>query len=539
MRITRIALLALLLTGCGGGGGSGEGAQARIVSSISITPASSSVAKGRTASYQARATYSDGSSADLSSGVTWTSGAPTIASISGGTTRGLAEGSTTITAVYSGVSGTANISVTAAVLESIAISPSSVTHGAGITTQFTAIGTYSDNTTENLTNTVTWVSNTPAVATIDSQSGLATGVTLGGATISATVGALSNTATLTVAAPNWYSAASGPMNGSRLTLLASGKAFLTGGRNGGSETAHERAYIYDEVADAWTSAASMVAARYRHTATLLDDGKVLVVGGYSSSGIAGAEIYDPTNDTWSAAGQLQTQRADHSATLLLDGRVLVAGGVASAGGASLISAELYDPASNSWSPAAPLVETRLSHSANLLQNGQVLVAGGFRDGGRSGTRWALSSAELFDPGTNTWSAAASMAIDHYQHAATTLADGRVLITGGNHEFSMATAEIYDPATNIWSAAAGLIMGRRRHTATLLQNGTVLIAGGGYFNSPLADAEIYDPAANIWTATPAASVPRWDHSAVSLPSGAVLVTGGGNQDSVLSSSEVYK
>jgi hypothetical protein len=138
----------------------------------------------------------------------------------------------------------------------------------------------------------------------------------------------------------------------------------------------------------------MLSARQYHTATLLPDGCVLVVGGDNNGvGLTSAELYDPVTETWTPAGSLSGGRTIHSATLLPDGRVLVAGGMSSVNASgALSSAELYDPAIRSWSVAGTLSAARDSQTATLLPNGQVLMAAGYNPG--AGT-W-LTSAELYD-----------------------------------------------------------------------------------------------------------------------------------------------
>ena len=125
----------------------------------------------------------------------------------------------------------------------------------------------------------------------------------------------------------------------------------------------------------WVSTGSMGTARYDHTATLLQSGKVLVAGGQGSSGfLSNAELYDPATGLWTATGSLGTARRFHTATLLQSGKVLVAGGQGSSG--FLSSAELYDPATGLWTATGSLTSARYLHTATLLSNGKVLVAGG-------------------------------------------------------------------------------------------------------------------------------------------------------------------
>ncbi len=269
----------------------------------------------------------------------------------------------------------------------------------------------------------------------------------------------------------------------------------------------------------WTIAASMIAARGEHTATLLSNGKILVAGGNGDTSLSSCELYDPAANTWSTTGSLSTARAQHTATLLLNGKVLIVGGFASLSG-PLGSTELYDPASGIWSNAASLATARFQHTATLLGDGKVLVTGGAGNGG------ILNSAEIYDPSANTWTTVASLASAREQHRATLLASGFVVVSGGigNAGNFLASAERYNPGNNTWTSAGSMSTSRIAHTATLLQSGKVLVAGTGGFTT-LATADLYDPAANTWTATAAMSATRESHSATLLTSGKVLVAGG--------------
>jgi MYXO-CTERM domain-containing protein len=177
--------------------------------------------------------------------------------------------------------------------------------------------------------------------------------------------------------------------------------------------------------------ASMMYARWGHTATLLGNGKVLVAGGETNPYPASAELYDPGTNTWTAAGWMITARSAHTATLLGNGKVLVAGGN------GLASAELYDPGSNTWMMTGSMMNGREEHTATLLGNGEVLVAGGYVQ--NSGY---LASAELYDPVASTWTSAGSLMDARRAHTATLLGNGTVLVAGGAP--SLASAELYAP-----------------------------------------------------------------------------------------------
>ena len=136
--------------------------------------------------------------------------------------------------------------------------------------------------------------------------------------------------------------------------------------------------IYNPTNNSWTYGASMVSARWFHTATLLSSGKVLVAAGavFTNSAavyLSSAELYDPNSNTWSSAGSLSTC-VEHKATLLPNGQVLVTGGANASG--SLTNAELYDPIHNSWTNTGSMILARTDFTATLMPNGKVLAAGG-------------------------------------------------------------------------------------------------------------------------------------------------------------------
>jgi len=281
-------------------------------------------------------------------------------------------------------------------------------------------------------------------------------------------------------------------------------------------------------AQGWSTSGDLGRARMEHTATLLNEGRVLVAGGCSfvvdltgetscTDSVPTAELYDTTTGTWTATGSMSAARSRHTATLLNDGRVLVTGPGA--------TAELYDPATETWTSTGSMNFARHSwKTATLLNDGRVLVAGG-----TTGPPFMISAtAELYDPATETWTATGSMSIGRRRHTATLLDDGRVLVAGGGFPPGTATAEIYDPSSGTWSPTGNMADPRTAHTATLLTNGRVLVAGGerrGEGTPQLNTSEEYDPDTGTWGSRRLMPVGRSYHTATLLEDGSVLVAGG--------------
>jgi N-acetylneuraminic acid mutarotase len=274
----------------------------------------------------------------------------------------------------------------------------------------------------------------------------------------------------------------------------------------------------------WTKTGSMTTPRLEQTATLLRNDQVLVVGGAGSS----AELYNPATGKWSATGSMSTARIGYTATLLPNGQVLVAGGAELANQTVILSsAELYNPATGTWSATGSMTAARTGHTATLLPNGQVLVAGG-EGSCVNGSCSFLSSAELYNPATGTWSATGSMTTARSRHTATLLPNGQVLVAGGGC-CSGTTAELYTPATGAWTPTGSLSFPRSGALAGLLPNGQVLVVCGvDDPGVPPCVAELYNPATGTWAqdgqAGPSA---ERDFSAVLLHNGQVLFSGGLN------------
>jgi len=255
-----------------------------------------------------------------------------------------------------------------------------------------------------------------------------------------------------------FAATSGNMSDGRAyhtaTLLNDGTVLVTGGLDPAGDrlgTPLATAEIYDPVSDSFTLTGPMTRGRFFHTATLLENGMVLITGGLNNGEpLAAAEVYDPVAKTFSSTGTMTMARMGHTSTLLSSGKVLLAGGAGSFGGNATAAAELYDPSSGSFTATNPMISPRSVHTATLLQNGQVLVTGGASVFYGSGQSSSLSSAELFDPATGNFAATADMTDVREQHTATLLNAGEVLVVGGSNgtigysttTIVLATAELY-------------------------------------------------------------------------------------------------
>jgi hypothetical protein len=307
------------------------------------------------------------------------------------------------------------------------------------------------------------------------------------------------------------------------TLLNNGKVLIAGGWDGSHAVAS--AELYDPATRTFTPTGSMTAPRWFHTAALLADGRVLIAGGSSDDrSLRGAydlptltaEIYDPSSGTFTKTGDLIEAGGGVTcyfpgdlSTLLPDGRVFIA---------SNSIAELYDPESGTFSLTGRYLSATpfYPNTVTLLSNGKVL----FND---------ISDSELFDPHSGTFAAAGPMVkgSPDFGYTAALLGDGRVFFLGSNDSPSSADVELYDPPAGTFALNLFTSISQAFAPASRLSDGTVLIAGGEGGVGGIPDATLFVPSSGALKYAGSMTIGRHSHKSTALPDNTVLITGGWN------------
>lgn len=340
-----------------------------------------------------------------------------------------------------------------------------------------------------------------------------------------------------------------------------GKVLLAGGQ-GGERTTR----LYDPKTGRWTASGCtptgpdcpgrLTVSRFQHTATLLANGLVLVVGGdrdpvHPEAGRRTAELYDPSSGLWSPTGDMATNHADGHTATLLDGP------------------PCHTTEQPDYCGKVLVVGARTVRTSDARQKVDGSAPG--PDLPEAGLEGATATAQLFDPDAESpsvdpavpprrggWTLTSDPSISRNRHTAVGLSGsgcgancGKVLVMGGYNMAQQAqeptvSTELYDPRTASWSVTAGMAVPRADHTATPVGDGKVLVAGGksivGAPGNPVASAEIFDPAATdpekTWRLTGSMRTVRHAHSAVALPGGQVLVVGNADPR-LLRTAELYQ
>ncbi|MEK7381780.1 MAG: kelch repeat-containing protein, partial [Elusimicrobiota bacterium] len=313
------------------------------------------------------------------------------------------------------------------------------------------------------------------------------------------------------------------------TLLPNDTILVAGGTNGPSLLAS--AEIFNPAAGTFSPANGPLRnTRDHHTATLLPNGRVLLAGGFTTNAAStastnSAEIYYPDTKLFIPTSLMISSRSNHTATLMPDGNVIVVGGF---GDNDIITgtAEIYYSTSGAWKPLASST-ARKQHTATLLKDGRLMTAGGVNSGG------VLNTVQAYTPTTNSWAALSPLPVALHSHTATLLFDGRVLVVGGNNGSGEVNASyIYDPGADSWVATAASPLSRPRfgHTATLLPDGSVMISGGSTVSGAVPTGiEVYRIDASSWvpTSNSFAGGARAFHTMTLAADGNVYAIGGSN------------
>jgi N-acetylneuraminic acid mutarotase len=331
---------------------------------------------------------------------------------------------------------------------------------------------------------------------------------------------------------------SDPREQAAAVLLPSGQVLVVGGHPVDPRfTALSSAELYDPATDVWTPTGSLNVERSSTwLGTCLLEGGMVLTSDQDYPARSPSELYDPALGSWSVTGKMSAL-ANGSLVALPGGNALAAGGIDWPNDAPIAFAQVYRGDDGTWVEAAPLLSPRWGHAA-LVVGDNVLVVGGSAVYPSSDS---LATAELYDPSEDRWREAAAMSHGRWGPRAVLLEDGRVLVAGGNrgNHFEterFTTAELYDPVTDTWTTTGSMLEARAMCSLTRLADGRVL-AAGGYDGYNLSSAEVYDPAKGTWSAAGSMAGERRLHTAVLLPSGDVLVVGG-YANTQLFATEIY-
>ncbi|QDU68486.1 Kelch repeat-containing protein [Engelhardtia mirabilis] len=360
--------------------------------------------------------------------------------------------------------------------------------------------------------------------------------------------------------------------GHTLSPLPGGGAIAIGGDEPdglGNLTTLNSFEIYDDCGQSFAqTTGTLTQARSTHTATVLTDDRILLLGGYGADGVVDntGEIYDPVTGTSAATANMSMPRTQHTATRLADGRVLVIGGSSlfdlsdpiNSLASSTATTEIYDPVADSWSPGPNLPEPLIGHTATLLGNGKVLVAGGVATAVVFGIPFpdVSNAARLYNPVTNTFESVAAVPGNRAYHGAVGLPDGSALVYGGaDGSFvtltatTLTSAARFNPSTNTWAATGSLNQARAYPNTVLGASGGTLVMGGlqtvdlvSGSGQPSLNYERLDPVSLTWTTAGAGLVEREVGRSVAIDGGIRVLTVGRGEiaggPAVVKSAEVY-
>ena len=376
-------------------------------------------------------------------------------------------------------------------------------------------------------------------STPGSTPGVVSGSRASGAASNAPAAATPGAAAVSVTSARWVDAGSMtkarfsfqllPVGGGRLLAIGDHWNECSECSDTGPDNGSTFADIWDPAAGAWAPTPALAKNRSNYAALVMQDGRVIIAGGYADGSdhcFSSAHIYDPSTQTWSDPKDYMTKaRCDPAYALLPNGLVLLAGGT-NVAGQVLMSTEKYNPATGKWSTTTTLPAARTGAKAVTLANGKVLLVGGRDTNGN-----LMSSAIMFDPSSYTWSAAGNPGTG----LLVALQDGGALLIPEGYGNAL-PAERFDFATRTWTGVGALAQARVGASAVTLADGRVLVTGGA-IGSTISDvdrsktttltsaSEIFDPATNAWSPTVPAPDARMDSAAALMNDGSVMIAGG--------------
>ena len=285
----------------------------------------------------------------------------------------------------------------------------------------------------------------------------------------------------------------------------------------------------DEVKPAWTTLAPMSTYHcipMSNFQTEVIDGKLYAIGGKDDR----LEMYNPAANTWTILAYMSTPRTNFQ-TEVINGKIYAIGGMKvwnQNDDQLLSSAEVYDPATNTWTAIASMSTPRYWFQTEVI-DGKIYAIGG---GGSSGT---LSSAEVYDPAADTWTSIASMSTPS-KRLKTEVVNGKIYAIGGQDSSTLSSVEMYDPTTNTWTTLASMSTPRTTFETEVV-NGKIYAIGGSSGSINLKTAEVYDPTTDAWTKLPFMSTSRV-YFRTDVVEGKIYAIGGYASGSTLSSVEMY-
>lgn len=319
-----------------------------------------------------------------------------------------------------------------------------------------------------------------------------------------------------------------PRQGHTATLLQDGRVLITGGTFSGNRVANaeERyksttAEIYDPKTNKFMKTGNMTAPRFDHAAVLLNDGRVLITGGtidgkHTLEDLKSAEIYDPETEKFTKINDMNHTWSDHNMILLNDGRVLL-----SHFGPNL---EIFNPKTNEFKETAPCLTKKCPENATLLNDGTVLFASGYNI-----YFGIYYDPQIFDPRTETFKYTGKMNLSRAKSTATLLKNGEVIIIGGD---APPKSEIYNPSTGTFRLAGKLNQSRYEHGSILLNNSKVLVVEGTYgrfdMQKHIKFAELYNPKTDSFAKIGNIHYFRYQPTLTLLNNGNVLIMGDGKR-----------